>query len=374
MSCIKWLIVFFVLWILPANSFAAEKLPRDGLVIQAEIPRSGDFLDFGAKSFAAEELPADKLVIQAKIPRKGKGFLGFGFDSLWMMNGKRLTRVNPADNSVIDIDVHGGGKYRAMAIGEGAVWVPAASKDVVLKVDPIANKLVQEIPAQMLSIEGSIAAGEGGVWVITATESGDTNLTRFNPASGAVDAIIPLPSNSAGVVVDFGAVWVTGTNNGELYRIDPRTNTIMSTVKLHEWPRFIASGEGSIWVFNQSDGTVQRIDGKTAKLQATIETGLPGKRSDIACGGGYVWISAPGTPVSQIDPRTNTLVREFKGSLMGEEADTIRYGASSLWVSGWTVYRIRPPDWGHIARLPSDRAPAILRARCHRRCHDAVIR
>src|SRR5215475_13712097 len=110
MSCIKWLIVFFVLWILPANSFAAEELPGDGLVIQA------------------------------KIPRKGKGFLGFGFDSLWMMNGKRLTRVNPADNSVIDIDVHGGGKYRAMAIGEGAVWVPAASKHMLLKVDPIANK------------------------------------------------------------------------------------------------------------------------------------------------------------------------------------------------------------------------------------------
>src|SRR5262249_46052981 len=257
---------------------------------------------------------------------------------------KRLTRVNAADNSVIDIDVHGGGKYRAMAVGEGAVWVPAASKDVVFKVDPITNKLVQEIPAQMLSSEGSIAAGEGGVWVITATGSGDTNLTRFNPASGTVDAIIPLPSNSAGVVVDFGAVWVTGTNNGELYRIDPTTNMITSTVKLHEWPRFIASGEGSIWVFNQSDGTVQRIDGKTAKLLATIETGLSGKRSDIACGGGYVWISAPGTPVSPIDPRTNTLVREFKGSLMGEEANAIRYGAGSLWVSGAAIYRIRPPD------------------------------
>jgi virginiamycin B lyase len=341
----KWLILFSVVWMLPAKSFAAEEPPADKLVMQAKIPRNGEILGFGPKHFAREELPAERLIIQAKIQRKAKGVLGFGFDSLWMTSGKRLTRVNPADNSVIDIEISSSGAfYRAMAIGEGAVWVPATSKKMLLKVDPITNKLVQEIPAQMLSSEGSIGAGEGGVWVITATGSGDTNLTRFNPASGAVDAIVPLPSNSAGVVVDFGAVWVTGTNNGELYRIDPTTNTITSTVKLHEWPRFIASGEGSIWVFNQSDGTVQRIDGKTAKLLATIETGLPGKRSDIACGGGYVWVSAPGTPVAQIDPRTNTLVREFKGSLMGEESDAIRYGAGSLWVSGRAIYRIRPPD------------------------------
>src|SRR5262245_59779084 len=201
MSCIKWLILFSVLWMLPAKNSAAAELPADKPVVQAKIPRSGDFFGFGAKDFSAEELPADKLVIQAKIQRKGKGhFLGFGFDSFWTMSGKRLTRVNAADNSVIDIDVQGDGEYRAMAIGEGAVWVPAASKDVVLKVDPISNKLVGEITAQMLSSEGSIGAGEGGVWVTTETGSGDTNLTRFNPASGAVDAAIPLPSNSAGVV------------------------------------------------------------------------------------------------------------------------------------------------------------------------------
>jgi virginiamycin B lyase len=342
MRYIRWSILLSVLWMLPAKNFAGEELPADKLVIQAKIQTSGDFLDLGAKNFAAEELPADKLVIQAKIQTKGKGsFLGFGFDSLWMMSGKHLTRVNAADNSVTDIEVPGGGRYRAMAIGEGAVWVPAASKHMIFKVDPIANKLVREIPAQMLSSEGSIGAGEGGVWAITATGSGDTNLTRFNPASGAVDAIIPLPSNSAGVVVDFGAVWVTGTNNGELYRIDPTRNTITSTVNLHDWPRFIASGEGSIWVFNQSDGTVQRIDGKMAKLLATIETGLRGNGGDIACGGGYVWVSASGTPVAQIDPKTNTLVREFKGGPMG---DRIRYGAGSLWVSGSAIYRISPPD------------------------------
>src|SRR5262249_622763 len=292
MSCIKGLILFSVLWMLPVRNSAAENPPADRPVLQAKIPDSGDLPGLFAKDFSTEELSADKLVVQAKIHRRVEGSLGYGFSSLWVITGKRLTRVDPADNSVMDIEIpDGGGFYRALAIGEGAVWIPAASKQMIFEVDPVANKLVREIPAPILSIPGSMGAGEGGVWVIPAAGTGDTNLTRFNPASGAVDAIIPLPSNSAGVVVDFGAVWVTGTTNGELYRIDPATNAITSTVKLHEWPRFIASGEGSIWVFNELDGTVQRIDGKTAKLQATIETGLQGGCSeDIAFGGGYVWV------------------------------------------------------------------------------------
>ena len=112
-------------------------------------------------SFAAEELPADKLVIQAEIQRGGD-FIGFGFNSPWVMSGNLLARINAADNSVIDIDVNGRGRSQAPGIGEGAVWVPATGKKMILKVDPIANKLIQEIPAQILSNEGSIGVGEGG--------------------------------------------------------------------------------------------------------------------------------------------------------------------------------------------------------------------
>ena len=96
-------------------------------------------------------------------------------------------------------------------------------------------------------------------------------------------------------------------------------------------------------VLNQGDGTVQRIDGKTGSVVATIET-VTGYRGgdDIVVGGGYVWVTLKGNlPVLQIDPKTNTLVRIFKGFGMG---DAIRYGADSLWVSGSEIFRIRPPD------------------------------
>ena len=96
-------------------------------------------------------------------------------------------------------------------------------------------------------------------------------------------------------------------------------------------------------MLNQGDGSVQRVDGKTGTVVATIET-VTGTRGggDIVVGGGYVWVTLrDGYPVIQIDPETNTLIRIFTGIGMG---DAIRYGASSLWVSGSRNLRIQPPD------------------------------
>jgi streptogramin lyase len=253
----------------------------------------------------------DSLTVQAEIHRGGD-FMAFGFDSLWMMSGLGLARVDASNNSVMDNQLDSAlGVYRGVAVGEGAVWVPDCGGKLVYKVDPHANTVVKRISAECYGSEGSIGVGEGAAWVVT--EVGDRTLTRFNAESGAVEAKISLPSSSAGVTVDYGSVWVTGDEKSELYQINPKTNTITSTIPLHRSPRFLASGEGSVWVLTQGDGTVQRVDGQTGKLTATIETGAAGSGGDITTGGGYVWMSMPGMPVAQIDPKTNTLIRKFTG-------------------------------------------------------------
>jgi virginiamycin B lyase len=287
----------------------------------------------------APDSPIEALAIEAEIPRKGD-FLGFGFGALWMMSGEKLVRVDPADNGVTDIAVpEGSGVVRGIAVGEGAVWIPDIFGDAIFKVDPAANKVVQSVAASMRDSEGSIGVGEGAIWVVTQDED-RKYLTRFSSSTGAEEARIPLPGSGIGVVVDYGSVWVTDEEGDKLYRIDPRTNAIASATPLRGKPRFVTSGEGSAWVLNQSDGTVQRVDGRTGEVRATIETGRPGGGGDIAAGGGYVWVTMPGMPVAQIDPRTDRLVRRFTGYGMG---DAIRFGAGSLWISGPSIYRIRPP-------------------------------
>jgi virginiamycin B lyase len=130
-----------------------------------------------AWGFAAEELPAEKLVVQAKIPRGGD-FMGFGFDSLWMMSGRRLVRANAADNSVVDIELEDTiGKYRGVAVGEGAVWIPDVGAGMIYKVDPASDSVVSTFPTFILGSEGSVGIGEGAVWITTADDY-DKTLVR----------------------------------------------------------------------------------------------------------------------------------------------------------------------------------------------------
>ncbi len=228
------------------------------------------------------------IIMQAEIPKAGD-FIGFGFGSLWMMSSGSLIRVNPVDNSFMEIGIKGSfGRYRGIGVGEGAVWIPDVDTDIVYKVDPDKNEVVGQIPVQMAGSEGSIGIGEGAIWVVSEA---DGTLIRFNTSSGTQDATIVLPSGGAGVVVDYGSVWVTSDRANELYRIDPKTNTIVSVLALRRQPRFIASGEKSIWALNQGDGSVQRIDGETGRLVATIEAGFAGSGGDITTGGGYVWVT-----------------------------------------------------------------------------------
>ena len=180
---------------------------------------------------ARTEEPAREVSIQAKIPRRGD-FMGFGFDSLWMMSGFRLARINPSDNSVIDIPIEGAiGVYRGIAIGEGAVWVPDIGSNTIYKLESAKNQVITKIKisAGLFDSEGSIGVGEGSVWAITGSTAKDS-LTRYNAESGAEEARISLPTVGSAVIVDFGSVWITATGTSELYRVDPTINQLIGTI------------------------------------------------------------------------------------------------------------------------------------------------
>lgn len=279
--------------------------------------------------------------------------MGFGFDSLWLMSDGRLARVNTLDNSVTDIDIpvsEGGAsltdidKYRGIAVGEGAVWVPDMESSTIYKVDPEANKVVLKIPTDIFGSQGSIGVGAGAIWVVTF-DNHDKTLTRYNAKSGAEEAKIALPQPCSGVLVDNGYVWVTAASRGELYRIDPRTNRIASTTMLHSASQILTSGVGSIWIVYDAEGLVERIDRKTGKVAATIKMGAVDMESDgdIAAGGGFVWVITRGSIVARIDPKNNLargLFQPEPGLIVGRR---IRYGGGSLWISGKSIFRVEPP-------------------------------
>jgi streptogramin lyase len=300
---------------------------------------------------SARSEPPQELAIEATIPRSGYS-MDFGFGSLWMMSEGRLARINPADNSVIDIDIPSGeggtlladgDKYRGIAIGEGGVWVPDVGNSVIYKIDPQTNAVTLTIPTFIVGSAGNIGVGAGSIWVVTF-DSHDKTLTRYNPDTGVREALIQLPRPCRGVVVDFGKVWVAAASSPELYVIDPQTNRVATTIAIHAPSHLLTSGIGAIWIGYDSEGLIER----TARGEATtsIETGVTDMESDgdITTGGGYIWMINRNSTIAKIDPETASLAGLYRpptGTLMGRR---ISFGDDSLWISGQSVFRVKPPN------------------------------
>lgn len=292
------------------------------------------------------------LIVQSTFPKEAAA-MAFGFGALWAMSDGRMVRIDAADGSLSEIDVPLGDnswlmeldKYRGIAVGEGAVWVPDMAGQTIFKIDPDKEAVVMEIPTDMFGSRGSIGVGEGAVWVITF-ENHDKTVTRYNAASGVLEAAIQLPEASTGVLVAHGSVWVSAAARPELYRIDPETNTIAATIDLYGASHLLAEGDGSVWMSFDKDGLVQRIDGASGEVLATIKTGVSDMESDgdIVSGGGYIWTITRGSVVARIDPSTNTAKGTFKPAPGESTGRRIRFGGGSLWLSGNAIYRAAAPD------------------------------
>jgi len=183
-----------------------------------------------------------------------------------------------------------------------------------------------------------VAASPEGVWLVTDAKG---VLSKIDPTTNSVTAEVSVPPNSAGVTYGEGAVWVTTPETNMLTSVDTKNNTAIQSVQVGPQPRFVTTGAGSVWTLNQGDGTVSRVDAKTGKLIANIEVGIPGTGGEIAFGAGHIWATVFEIPISEIDPATNKVVKQW----FGPGGDSIRVAHGSVWLSNLrdgNVWRLSP--------------------------------
>ena len=261
-------------------------------------------------------------------------------DAAWVANAKRnaIHRLDPKTNKIAATITVGKLPCSGLAAGFGSIWVPMCGDKTVARVDMKTNSIVARVPIGPAESEGGIAASEDAIWLVTDPKG---KLSRIDPKTNAVAAGIDIPPGSASVLYGDGAVWVTTPAKNMLTRVDAKTNKVTDSIPVGPGPRFQTFGAGSVWTLNQGDGTISRVDTKSRKVIATIAAGIPGSGGEIAFGLGRIWATVFQVPISEIDPATNQVIRQW----VGDGGDSIRAGHGSVWLSNLrahTVWRIRP--------------------------------
>lgn len=264
-------------------------------------------------------------------------------DALWVSNGpvNSVHRLDPKTNQIAATVEVGKRPCSGLTEGFGSVWVPNCGDKTLSRVDEKSNTVTATLPIGPAESEGGIAASPDAIWLVTAPEG---KLSRIDPRTNAAVAHIEVPAGSASVVYGDGAVWVTSPKANLLTRVDAKTNLVTDSIEVGPGPRFATFGAGAIWTLNQGNGTVSRVDTRTRKLAASIEVGVPGSGGEIAFGLGHVWATVFQIPISEIDPESNTVVRQWTGN----GGDSIRAGHGSIWLSNLrdhNVWRIDPKQF-----------------------------
>lgn len=261
-------------------------------------------------------------------------------DAVWVTNGPKNTvhRLDVKTNTVAAVIPVGKRPCSGLAAGFGSVWVPNCIDKTVSRIDVQTNQVVATIPAPPAASEGGIAASPEGVWLVTDAKG---ILSKIDPATNTVTAEVEIAPGSAGVTYGEGLVWVTSPEKNMLTGVDPKTAKVVYSTEVGPGPRFVTTGAGSAWTLNQGDGTLSRVDAKTGKLAATIELGIPGSGGELAFGEGHVWATVFTVPITEVDPATNTVVKQW----FGNGGDSIRVGHGSVFLSNLrdgNVWRISP--------------------------------
>jgi len=283
----------------------------------------------------------DELPRMATFPVKGDpDWLAVSADAVWATSDDLdyLVRLDPKTNQpgiIVTIRKPCSG----LAVGFGSLWVPSCGDHNLKRLNAETGDIQATIPANPADSEGGIAAGAGSIWLVT---SAGGELTRVDAATNRISKRIRIPTGSFNPQFAERSVWVTSNAGNSLLRINPATNTVIGSTRVGPKPRFLTFGAGSIWVLNQGDGSVSRVDAKTGRLLATIQAGIPGHGGEIAFGGGSVWATVTEFPLTQIDPKTDRVIGQWRG----DGGDSVRFAFGTIWLTnlrGEKIWRIPIP-------------------------------
>ncbi|MHB9029076.1 MAG: Vgb family protein, partial [Candidatus Latescibacterota bacterium] len=263
------------------------------------------------------------------VGRACYGALIDGNGTLWVSNdgNNTLTRINnpTADGATAQIINPGTGWVYGLGIDtEGFIYCSGWTNNRFRKYNPTTSSWVYDIPTGKSGGRGVCVGLDGTVWV---AHSYSNQVTRHNPANGAIIATVNVGNHPTGVAVDNnGKIWVTNYYGSSIMRIDPATNAVDFTQGGHPGP------------YNYSDMTgaiSQSITTKNGKWSDVFDSGC-----DYSHWGTVTWNSSV--------PAGTSITVSIR--VAGTEAGL----ASATWVAVSNGVEISPAVAGRFVEIKAE--------------------
>jgi YVTN family beta-propeller protein len=278
--------------------------------------------------------------------------------------------IDPKTNRVIE-QIRVGRTPTAVAAGPGAAWVLNKGEGTLTHIDARTRHVVETVPLDVAA--NDLTLGAGGLW-IAGRQFGDvshpleyTRLERINPATGHIDRQFDSLTGAFVLAAGGNALWTTGLLSGHVRgaaRSDARTGA-MRKVDIEIYGDLIAADDEAAYWVGSAASRVARVSTRTGRLtssmplatDASVAAGrLPPNPTDVALGGGALWISAFDGSVIRVDPDLRGIVASIPAC---HNALALAYGEDAVWVACGddTVVRIDPrtDEAGppiHVGALP----------------------
>ena len=263
--------------------------------------------------------------------------------------------IDPHTSEVVD-RVHVGRTPTIVATGYGGAWVLNKGEGTLMRVDAHSHRVVGTVRLDVTATD--LAIGAGGVW-FTGRPRGDVvhplefaKLERLDPATGRIDRDFDTSTGASVLAAGGKALWTTGMMPGHVRgaaRSDAVTGA-MSKVNVEIYGDLIAADESAAYWVGSLASRVARVSTRTGLLtsslplatDASLAAGhVPPNPTDVALGGGALWISAVDGSLIRVDPNLRGIVASIR---VCRNALAVAYGEGAVWVAcgNATVVRVDP--------------------------------
>jgi streptogramin lyase len=212
---------------------------------------------------------------------------------------------------------------------------------VVERINPLSGRLLKTIsfPGTVgTDAGGTIAAGNGAVWVLEA----DGMLVRIDPVTGGVSGRYGTGAVETTILIPLaGYLWICECSINRVMRFDAHLHAATTfRIAEHAFLVGVDSSRGrTLWLLDPQGKTLTPMNPTTGQTGASIELG--GQPAQAVVAFGSVWAAA-GRSIQRVDLRTRRRTSVVMPRGIWASSIAADDGTHAIWVGN----RVDPPPAG----------------------------